>query len=304
MHNNVKSEHFARAGQVLVVTAMAALLGACANSPMPGPAPVVDRTSTSGAPAAAAALEPAPPGYYRVKRGDTLYRIALENGQSYRDVAGWNNLGNVNQIEVGQLLRVVPPSADPNAAAGVATVPINSGSVQAQPIDASRPVGTPMSAASAAPATPAAGAASAPAAAAASTSSAAPSSASSAVADGSIRMAWPATGQLIGKFDEKGNKGIDIAGKKGDPVLAAEEGKVIHVGPLRGYGNLVIIKHNETYLTAYGHNDKVLVAEQSTVRKGQKIAEMGNSDTDRVKLHFEVRKNGKPVDPMRYLPPQ
>ncbi len=87
-------------------------------------------------------------------------------------------------------------------------------------------------------------------------------------------------------------------------MLAADDGRVIHVGPLRGYGNLVIIKHNETFLTAYGYNDKVLVAEQSTVRKGQKIAEMGNSDTDRVKLHFEVRKNGKPVDPMRYLPPQ
>ncbi|QET01257.1 MULTISPECIES: peptidoglycan DD-metalloendopeptidase family protein [Cupriavidus] len=301
MHNNVKSDHFARAGQVLVVTAMAALLGACANSPMPAPAPVVDRTSTAGTPGAST-TEPAPPGYYRVKRGDTLYRIALENGQSYRDVAGWNNLGNVNQIEVGQLLRVVPPSADPNAAAGVATVPINAGNVQAQPIDASRPVGTPMSAASAAsaPATTAAAPVATPPAAAAS----APSAASAAVAEGSMRMAWPATGQLIGKFDEKGNKGIDIAGKKGDPVLAAEEGKVIHVGPLRGYGNLVIIKHNETYLTAYGHNDKVLVAEQSTVRKGQKIAEMGNSDTDRVKLHFEVRKNGKPVDPMRYLPPQ
>ncbi|CAG9164077.1 peptidoglycan DD-metalloendopeptidase family protein [Cupriavidus pampae] len=294
MHNNVNSEHFTRAGQVLVVTALAALLGACANSPMPAPAPVVDRTSTAGT-ASAAPLEPAPPGYYRVKRGDTLYRIALENGQSYRDVAAWNNLGNVNQIEVGQLLRVMPPSADPNATAGVATVPVNSGNVQAQPIDATRPVGTPMSAASAA---------AAPVATTPAPAASAPAAASSAVADASMRMAWPASGQLIGKFDEKGNKGIDIAGKKGDPVLAAEEGRVIHVGPLRGYGNLVIIKHNETYLTAYGHNDKVLVAEQSTVRKGQKIAEMGNSDTDRVKLHFEVRKNGKPVDPMRYLPPQ
>lgn len=299
MHNNVNSEHFARAGQILVVTALAAMLGACANSPMPAPAPVVDRTSTSGTAAAAAALEPAPPGYYRVKRGDTLYRIALENGQSYRDVATWNNIGNANQIEVGQLLRVVPPSADPNAAAGVATLPVAPGTVQAQPIDASRPVGTPMTATPApgvAPATPAA----TPSAAASAPAAPAPSAA----ADSSIRMVWPASGQLIGKFDEKGNKGIDIAGKKGDPVIAADEGKVIHVGPLRGYGNLVIIKHNETYLTAYGHNDKVLVAEQSTVRKGQKIAEMGNSDTDRVKLHFEVRKNGKPVDPMRYLPPQ
>ncbi|QBY53618.1 peptidoglycan DD-metalloendopeptidase family protein [Cupriavidus oxalaticus] len=287
MHNIVKSQYFARAGQLFTASALTALLAACANSPMP--APVVDRTSTSGA--AAASMEPAPPGYYRVKRGDTLYRIALENGQSYRDVATWNNLSNVNQIEVGQLLRIVPPGADVNAAPGVSTTPIAPATVQSQPIDQARPVGTPAAppaAAAAAPATPAAAAA----------TPAAPA------ADGAIKLAWPATGQMVGKFDDKGNKGIDIAGKKGDAVLAADDGRVIHVGPLRGYGNLVIIKHNETFLTAYGHNEKVLVAEQSAVRKGQKIAEMGNSDTDRVKLHFEVRKNGKPVDPMRYLPPQ
>lgn len=286
MHNIVKSQYFARAGQFFTASALTALLAACANSPMP--APVVDRTSTSGA--AAASMEPAPPGYYRVKRGDTLYRIALENGQSYRDVAAWNNLSNVNQIEVGQLLRIMPPGADVNAAPGVSTMPIAPATVQAQPIDQARPVGT-SAAATTAPAV-----AAAPAAAAV-----APSAP---VADGAMKLAWPATGQMVGKFDDKGNKGIDIAGKKGDAVLAADDGRVIHVGPLRGYGNLVIIKHNETFLTAYGHNEKVLVAEQSAVRKGQKIAEMGNSDTDRVKLHFEVRKNGKPVDPMRYLPPQ
>ncbi|WP_454752124.1 peptidoglycan DD-metalloendopeptidase family protein [Cupriavidus necator] len=286
MHNIVKSQYFARAGQLFAASALTALLAACASSPMP--APVVDRTSISGT--ATASQEPAPPGYYRVKRGDTLYRIALENGQSYRDVAAWNNLSNVNQIEVGQLLRIVPPGADVNTAPGVTTMPVAPGTVQGQPIDQARPAGAPVppAATAAAPVAPAAAAAipSAP------------------VADGSMKLAWPATGQMVGKFDDKANKGIDIAGKKGDAVLAADDGRVIHVGPLRGYGNLVIIKHNETFLTAYGHNDKVLVTEQSAVRKGQKIAEMGNSDTDRVKLHFEVRKNGKPVDPMRYLPPQ
>ena len=295
MHNIVKSDSFARVGQRLSVVAIAAVLAACANSPMP--APVVDRTSTAGS-QQAASTEPAPPGYYRVKRGDTLYRIALENGQSYRDVASWNNMANANQIEVGQLLRVVPPGADVNAAPGVATVPVASGVVQSQPIDSSRPVGAPVGATTSTPAAVAAAPASTAAAPAATPSASASAPASD------IRLAWPASGQLIGKFDEKSNKGIDIAGKKGDAVLAADEGRVIHVGPLRGYGNLVIIKHNDTYLTAYGHNDKVLVTEQSTVRKGQKIAEMGNSDSDRVKLHFEVRKNGKPVDPMRYLPPQ
>ncbi|AJG20058.1 peptidoglycan DD-metalloendopeptidase family protein [Cupriavidus basilensis] len=284
MHNIVNTERFARAGQFATASLLLALLAACASSPMP--APVVDRTSGAGV-AGVVPLEPAPPGYYRVKRGDTLYRIALENGQSYRDVAAWNSLANANQIEVGQLLRVAPPGADVNAGTGVATMPVTPGGVQGQPIDQARPVPTPV------PPTATAGGASTPVAAA-----------SAPAADGSVKLAWPVTGQLIGRFDEKGNKGIDIAGKKGDPVQAADDGRVIHVGPLRGYGNLVIIKHNDTYLTAYGHNDKVLVTEQATVRKGQKIAEMGNSDTDRVKLHFEVRKNGKPVDPMRYLPPQ
>ncbi|AGW91096.1 peptidoglycan DD-metalloendopeptidase family protein [Cupriavidus sp. DF5525] len=290
MHNIVKSQYFARAGQLFAASALTALLAACASSPMP--APVVDRTSISGT--ATASQEPAPPGYYRVKRGDTLYRIALENGQSYRDVAAWNNLSNVNQIEVGQLLRIVPPGADVNTAPGVTTMPVAPGTVQGQPIDQARPAGAPVP-----PAATAAAPVAAPVAPAA--AAAIPSAP---VADGSMKLAWPATGQMVGKFDDKANKGIDIAGKKGDAVLAADDGRVIHVGPLRGYGNLVIIKHNETFLTAYGHNDKVLVTEQSAVRKGQKIAEMGNSDTDRVKLHFEVRKNGKPVDPMRYLPPQ
>ena len=133
---------------------------------------------------------------------------------------------------------------------------------------------------------------------------AASSGAVAGASDSAIALAWPARGSLINRFDDKSNKGIDIGGKRGDAVLAADDGKVIHVGPLRGYGNLVIIKHNDTFLTAYGNNDKVLVTEQSTVKKGQKIAEMGSTDADRVKLHFEVRRNGKPVDPMRYLPPQ
>jgi lipoprotein NlpD len=291
MHNIVISkpisERLARAGQLATVSSLVVLLAACASSPMP--APVIDRT-TGGTAAAPAPVEPAPPGFYRVKRGDTLYRIALENGQSYRDVASWNNIVNANQIEVGQLLRVVPPGAEVNTATGVATMPVAPGSVQAQPIDQATPAPTPMP--------------SAPVATTPSTPPSAPATPSASAGEGTVALAWPATGQLLGRFDDKGNKGIDISGKKGDAVLAADDGRVIHVGPLRGYGNLVIIKHNETFLTAYGHNEKVLVTEQTTVRKGQKIAEMGNTDADRVKLHFEVRRNGKPVDPMRYLPPQ
>ena len=116
---------------------------------------------------------------------------------------------------------------------------------------------------------------------------------------------WPAGGKLIGTFSEGGNKGVDIAGRAGDPVLAASGGKVVYSGSgLRGYGKLVIVKHNSNYLTAYAHNQNILVKEGQSVSKGQKIAEMGNSDADQVKLHFEVRRQGKPVDPLKHLPPR
>ena len=117
-----------------------------------------------------------------------------------------------------------------------------------------------------------------------------------------VAFIWPASGNLLASFDEAKNKGYDIGGKAGDPVLAAADGRVVYAGAgLRGYGNLVILKHNNTYLTAYAHNQSLMVKEDQTVRKGQKIAEMGNSDSDRVKLHFEIRRQGKPVDPSRYL---
>jgi len=116
---------------------------------------------------------------------------------------------------------------------------------------------------------------------------------------------WPVQGQVLTGFDETKNKGIDIAGKLGDAVLAAADGRVVYAGAgLRGYGNLIILKHNNTYLTAYAHNRTLLVKEDQSVQKGQKIAEIGSSDTDRVKLHFEIRRQGKPVDPIRYLPPR
>ena len=262
----------ARAGRLAVAMVSAALLAACASSG--NQAPVLDRTSRAGG-TTAGSQEPPPPGYYRVKRGDTLYSIALRNGQAPRDLVAWNNIANPNQIEVDQLIRVVPPNADVSSSGAVVT-PVRPANTAAQPVDS-------------APVTP--------------TPATAPAAAAGA-SDSSIALVWPARGTLINRFDDKGSKGIDIGGKRGEPVVAADDGKVIHVGPLRGYGNLVIIKHNDTFLTAYGNNDKVLVTEQSTVKKGQKIAEMGSTDADRVKLHFEVRRNGKPVDPMRYLPPQ
>ena len=116
---------------------------------------------------------------------------------------------------------------------------------------------------------------------------------------------WPVSGKVIGTYGENGNKGLDVAGKSGDPVLAAEEGKVILANnTLRGYGNMIVVKHSATLISVYAHNSKMLVKEGQNVTKGQKIAEMGNTDADQVKLHFEVRLQGKPVDPLKYLPPR
>lgn len=216
------------------------------------------------------------PGYYTVKPGDTLIRIGLETGQSWKDVARWNNLENANLIEVGQVLRVVAPSVVVAAAdnAGVVTRP-----VAASPI--------------------------APAAVANATKPAAPAPAASPAtsAEDDMGFIWPSSGTLLAGFDEARNKGYDISGKAGDPVLAAADGRVVYAGAgLRGYGNLIILKHNNTFLTAYAHNQALLVKEDQSVRRGQKIAEMGSTDADRVKLHFEIRRQGKPVDPSRYLP--
>jgi lipoprotein NlpD len=122
------------------------------------------------------------------------------------------------------------------------------------------------------------------------------------VPEEAVSFQWPARGNLISGFDEAKNKGLDIGGKVGDPVLAAADGRVVYAGAgLRGYGNLIIIKHNNTYLTAYAHNQTLLVKEDQVIKRGQKIAEMGNSDADQVKLHFEIRRQGKPVDPAKYL---
>ena len=257
-------------------------------------APVVDRTAPLGTAGAQppVPLGPPPPGYYRVKPGDTLYRIALENGQSFRDVAAWNNLTNPNQIEVDQLLRVVPPGASNGVAStpGVVAAPVPG--VAAPGSQAAMP---PMygSGASATSAPPVA-AVPAPA-----------NSGDMAAAPGSIALAWPVRGPVLNSFDDSKNKGINIGGAAGDPIKAAADGRVVYAGNgLRGYGNLIIIKHDATFLTAYAHNRALMVKEGDAVTKGQKIAEMGNTDSDRVMLHFEVRRQGKPVDPLKYLPPQ
>ena len=287
-----------RIGFFAFCLALAMALGACSSKPQTK-APVEDRSATATQPAGAADAKPLPgaenagkPGYYTVKRGDTVMRIGLETGQAWRDIVRWNNLENPNLIEVGQVLRVVPPVAATAAASpatGAVSRPVASSSVA--PAGATPPVGQAAPAASAAAAAPAASASTAPATATA--------------GEDEVAFVWPGTGVVIAGFDEAKNKGLDIGGKAGDPVVAAADGRVVYAGAgLRGYGNLVILKHNNTYLTAYAHNQTLLVKEDQTVRKGQKIAEMGNSDADRVKLHFEIRRQGKPVDPAKYLPPR
>ena len=231
------------------------------------------------------------PGYYSVRPGDTMIRIGLENGQNWRDVVRWNNLENPNLIEVGQVLRVVPPVSETQ----VVTRPVLPGS--AAPATATPP----LAAASRPASAPAAPVASAPVAPPPPPVVASPPL----TGDEDVGWIWPAQGALLGGFDDAKNKGLDIGGRAGDAVIAAADGRVVYSGAgLRGYGNLIILKHNNTFLTAYAHNQTLLVKEDQAVKKGQKIAEMGNSDADRVKLHFEIRRQGKPVDPAKYLPPR
>ncbi len=223
-----------------------------------------------------------------MKQGDTLIRVGLETGQNWRDIAKWNNVDNPNVIEVGQVLRVVPPGVDPTVAAAK---PVTPPKVETRPLGASAP-GAAASGAASAASTPSVGQIVAPLA-------------TPREADDDLNWAWPAVGPVGTAFDEGRNKGLAITGKAGDPVFAAADGRVVYAGSgLRGYGNLVIIKHNNTYLTAYAHNQTLLVKEDQVVKRGQKIAEMGSSDAERVQLHFEIRKQGKPVDPAKLLPPR
>ena len=253
------------------------------------------------------------PGYYTVQKGDTLIRIGLDAGQNYRDIARWNAIDNPNKIEIGDVYRVIPPE-EPVVAKAVASSRLSVTPlppVPAASASASRAIGPPVAASAAASMAPAAvkaplGVALPPEPAVAASTQQKPPVAvapSSAAMDDTLEFSWPAKGEVIAGFDEtKNRKGIDLSGGAGDPVLAAAEGKVVYAGEgLRGYGKLIIIKHNNTFLTAYAHNQTILVKEDQSVKKGQKIAEMGSSDSDRVKLHFEIRERGRPVDPIKYL---
>jgi lipoprotein NlpD len=248
-------------------------------------APVATSSPVSMGPAMAGSENAGKPGYYSVRPGDTLTKIALDHGQAWRDIAKWNGLDNPNMIEVDQVLRVAPPLME--AAANRQTKPVMAQN-QVPPSSATNNTPTPTATSASTSNSPNA------------TPSASPPANAS---DDGMAFAWPHPGPVLAGFDEAKNKGLDFAGKAGDPVLAAGDGKVVYAGSgLRGYGNLVILKHNNTYLTAYAHNQTLLVKEDQSVTKGQRIADMGSSDSDRVKLHFEIRKQGKPVDPAKLLP--
>ena len=254
---------------MLALIGASVLLSAC-TTPRTTPATVVDRSRIDSA--ASTATLATPPGYYRVKRGDTVLRIALDQGQSYRDIVRWNNLTDPNQIEVDQLLLVRPPA----------------GKMTVKPLTSAATTPPPQKMADQRMAEPAAE----PKIEAVKPDAPPPG----------IRLSWPAKGKVVEDFVDGKNKGIDIAGKLGDPIQAASDGRVVYAGnSLRGYGNLVIVKHDNTYLTAYAHNRNLLVKEGDAVRKGQKIAEMGDTDANSVRLHFELRVNGKPVDPLPFL---
>lgn len=286
-----------------------------ARTPKVEPGPVISR-APEPRPEARPEVRPEPrsdprPEFYTVKKGDTLNGIALDHGLSYRELADLNGITDPNVIRVGQQLRVLSPrqtvaKSTPEGAtvtpleapAGISVkaigepgAPANSAKLKTEPKALKLPYSEQALAAlqsqavlprpSSEPAKP-------------------PESKPDSPEE--VQWDWPTNGTLLSGFG-KTSKGVDIAGKEGQPVLASAGGKVIYSGSgLASYGKLIIIKHNDIYMSVYAHNSELMVKEGQAVAKGQKIAEMGRSDADRVKLHFEIRRMGKPVDPLKYLP--
>jgi lipoprotein NlpD len=262
--------------QLVIGIALGVLLVGCSSTPSGG-VRVVDRNNK-----AAPQRPTVTTGQYVVRRGDTLFSIAFRYGWDYKALAARNQIPEPYTIRVGQTIRFDGRSGGAVAARGpgvvssTSTTTSSSGSVKTTVISKPVAVAAPSAGASTLPAGPS-----------------------------PKGWVWPSNGVLIGKFSSNGslNKGVDIAGDLGQPVLAASDGSVVYAGSgLRGYGELVIIKHSDTYVSAYGHNRRLLVREGQQVKAGQTIAEMGSTGTDRVKLHFEIRRQGKPVDPLQFLP--
>lgn len=291
-NQNAEEVHQSCAGLLVFaawpILIVAAVLAGCSSTPRT--APVVERLATP-VPATARSQTLGSgdwrPEYYTVRRGDTLYAVALDYGLDYRELAAWNGLEDPNRIRVGQRLRL---AAGPQQ--GVTTAPVGmTPALQGKPLEGSAEQAS-------APTPDKTKAETKPA------SELGKSPDGSLQGDGEPDWIWPTGGRVIAGYSESAQlKGLDIAGSPGQPVVAGATGKVVYSGTgLRGYGKLVIVKHNAVYLSAYAHNRDILVKEGQTVAKGQKIAEMGNTDADQVKLHFQIRRYGKPVDPLKYLP--
>jgi lipoprotein NlpD len=283
-----------RSARSMAALAVAAMLGGCTVMST-REAPVADRSTAPAAkpaePAPASApLKPAAPrvpaadGTYVVQAGDTLFSIAAAFGREVKDLVRWNGIDEPSRLRVGQTLRVVPPAGE-----AVAVLPVTpTAPAVTKPLDG--PAVPP-------PATGDPSATPGPLASVPESRPAPPA----ATAD----WIWPVSGKVTDRFDEKRNKGIGIAAKEGDPVVASADGQVVYSGSgLRGYGNLVILKHNDDFISAYAHNRQILVKQGQMVKRGQRIAEVGKSDATQPKLHFEIRRQGKPVDPLAYLPPR
>jgi len=261
----------------LVALLAGALLAGCASPPSGG-VHVVDRNSRDRVTS----------GHYIVQRGDSLWSIAFRFGWDWRELAQVNNIPPPHVIHPGQTIRFTRHTQSRAVAARPTPAPTPPASTSPSVVTTPVPIPPPLT-------RPSVPAAKPPAA----TTPVKP------VARSASGWAWPTNGAVIGRFSSNGslNKGIDIAGELGQPVLAASDGAVVYAGSgLRGYGELVIIKHSDTYVSAYGHNRRLLVQEGQQVKAGHTIAEIGSTGTDRVKLHFEIRRQGKPVDPLQYLP--
>jgi len=304
---------------VVLVAGCATRAPAPVDDRRPAPAaqprpPVLQATpaASSASPAGSAAARP---GHYTVKRGDTLYSIALEHGADFRELALWNKLEDPSKIRVGQELRVAAAEDRGAVQVGSARLP---GEVEARPIGSAAGTAQPVAQEGGMKTSPRAlrlpyseqnlaslarpdarPEAVKPAAAAATPPSPAPERAAD-----SINFIWPAKGRVVTGFSEPRSKGVDIAGNMGDPVVAAAAGRVIYVGSgIPGLGKFIVVRHENGFNTVYAHNREILVKMDQNLARGQKIAELGNSDADAPKLHFQIRKFGTPLDPLKYLPP-
>jgi len=293
---------------LLILLLFAMFLSACSRSN----APIYDRSGHGGR-SGSSASRISRPAFYKVKRGDTLYAIAWRFGMEFRDLAGWNSIGRPYTIFPGEKLRLYPPkrplastqtkpSVQKSNTRSSSSRPVASKpSVSKSPTVAVKPSSKPTNSRSNTP-KPATTVATKPTKPKPTKPKPTPTPNK---ATSGTTWAWPAKGGILSTYSssDASRKGIDIAGKAGQEVLAAADGEVVYSGVgLIGYGELIIIKHSQRYLSAYGHNRKRLVNEGERVKRGQRIAEMGQSGSNRIKLHFEIRDNGVPIDPMRFLP--